>query len=70
MVDVPSDLSAPADDEGGWMVFARPLGTRCLVIAGRGETVCRDKNGFHVCTFDSGLPGGVCARARASRRRR
>lgn len=52
LTDVPDDLAQ------SWCVMPRPEGTRCLVIASRGWTVSRLRNGSIKHRFRSSLPGG------------
>jgi snurportin-1 len=52
LVDVPPDLAS------SWFVMPRPEGDRCLVIAARGETTARLRNGRVKAVFPSQLPGG------------
>lgn len=52
MIEIPSDLSH------SWLVMPRPEGQRCLVIAERGLTVARRRNGIVRDRFESSLPGG------------
>lgn len=39
-------------------IVAKPEGTRCLVLSGKGTTIARDHRGCIVAKFQSGLPGG------------
>ena len=57
MLDVPADL-APS-----WLVAARPEGPRCLVVAARGATVARGRDGALLHRFASQLPAGSRATA-------
>mmetsp|Transcript_37205 Transcript_37205/g.71346 ORF Transcript_37205/g.71346 Transcript_37205/m.71346 type:complete len:446 (+) Transcript_37205:164-1501(+) len=52
MVDVPADLRA------NWYVLCHPEGERCLVVAARGGTVTRRRNGSVLHKFPSLLPNG------------
>lgn len=51
LIDIPGDIRS-------WLVLARPEGKRCLVIASRGKTISRSKNGSIMHTFQSQLPDG------------
>uniref|UniRef100_A0A1D1ZPW4 Snurportin-1 n=1 Tax=Auxenochlorella protothecoides TaxID=3075 RepID=A0A1D1ZPW4_AUXPR len=51
-------LEVPADLATNWYVAARPEGVRCLVIASRGLTTARLRNGVVHARFASALPGG------------
>ena len=57
MLDVPSDLTT------SWLVAARPDGPRCLVVAARGVTVARGRDGTLMHRFASPLPAGSRATA-------
>ena len=50
-----SDVSV---DSAGWLAVPRPRGRSCLVTAGRGVTIARDRNGQELARFHSLLPGG------------
>jgi len=52
LVEIPSNL--PSD----WYVIPRPEGQRCLVIASKGYTISRLRNGVVADRFESGLPSG------------
>ncbi|KAL4439876.1 hypothetical protein ABPG75_002877 [Micractinium tetrahymenae] len=52
LVDVPPDLGSE------WYALPRPEGQRCLVIAARGQTVARLRNGALFERFGSPLPAG------------
>ena len=52
-------LQAPDDlILGSWFLMARPVGTRCLLVAHNGQTVSRDVTGAVLETFSSPLPNG------------
>jgi len=53
MLEVPSDLG-----EEKWAVVAKPEGPRCLVVAAKGRTFSRKKNGRILHSFHSVLPNG------------
>ena len=57
LVDIPPDLAA------SWLVMPRPEGDRCLVIAARGKTTARLRNGRVKAVFPSQLPGGCHSKA-------
>jgi hypothetical protein len=57
MLDVPADLAT------SWLVAARPDGPRCLVVAARGATVARGRDGALLHRFASPLPAGSRATA-------
>ena len=57
MLDVPADLAT------SWLVAARPEGPRCLVVAARGATVARGRDGALLHRFASQLPAGSRATA-------
>jgi snurportin-1 len=52
MVSVPEDLPTQ------WFVLPRPQGKRCLVVASRGTTTSRARNGGRLERFQSRIPGG------------
>lgn len=52
LVDVPPDLGSE------WYALPRPEGQRCLLIAARGQTVARLRNGALLERFGSPLPAG------------
>ncbi len=52
----------PQDLEQAWFAVSVPVGTRCLVISSRGQTVSRRKNGTILHSFQSGLPCGAPGR--------
>ena len=52
MLDIPEDLKT------NWFVLPRPEGQRALVIASRGITISRLRNGRTLHTFPSALPNG------------
>eukprot|EP00242_Pyramimonas_sp_CCMP2087_P014178 CAMPEP_0198218704 /NCGR_PEP_ID=MMETSP1445-20131203/70703_1 /TAXON_ID=36898 /ORGANISM="Pyramimonas sp., Strain CCMP2087" /LENGTH=394 /DNA_ID=CAMNT_0043895857 /DNA_START=64 /DNA_END=1244 /DNA_ORIENTATION=+ len=52
MVDIPQDL------QKNWYVLSHPEGERCLVIATRGGTITRRRNGSILHKFPSWLPNG------------
>ena len=51
-------VSVPADLPTQWLVLPRPQGKRCLVVASRGATTSRARNGGTIERFQSHLPGG------------
>lgn len=53
LVDVPPDLASE------WYALPRPEGQRCLVVAARGQTVARLRNGALFERFASPLPAGA-----------
>jgi hypothetical protein len=72
MISVPPDLNGGFDnyndvavDSAGWLVVPRPRGRACLVTAGRGVTIARDRNGKELARFSSLLPGGSQERTSA-----
>ena len=52
------DLQMLQEQGDDFKLFARPEGSRCLVMSGRGVTIARDQRGLVVAKFQSGLPGG------------
>ena len=59
LLDPPQDLNGRGSETGeGWYVFPRPEGKRCLVIAAKGKTVTRKRNGAVLGRFESNLPNG------------
>ncbi len=54
----PTYLDTLPHDLHTWYVTPRPEGTRCLVIANRGLTVSRKRNGQLLHRFPSALPNG------------
>jgi hypothetical protein len=56
-------LEVPPDLPHSWLVAARPEGPRCVVVAARGGTVARTRNGRVLARFASGLPAGSRATA-------
>ena len=59
LLDPPQDLNGRGSKTGeGWYVFPRPEGKRCLVIAAKGKTVTRKRNGAVLGRFESNLPNG------------
>jgi len=52
MVDVPGNLSSE------WYVTPRPEGKRCIVVAAKGVTTSRTRNGMVLHRFQSALPNG------------
>jgi hypothetical protein len=76
MISVPPDLNGGGGgcgghfsdvsiDSEGWLAVPRPRGRSCLVTAGRGVTVARDRNGREIARFHSLLPGGSKERSSA-----
>lgn len=60
LLDVPPDLPT------AWLVAPRPEGTRCVVVAARGATAARRRDGSAlVRRFPSQLPAGSNATAEA-----
>lgn len=52
LVDVPEDFAE------NWLVVPCPVAKRCLVVSSKGSTKSYARNGFHIATFSSPLPGG------------
>ncbi|CAN8029740.1 unnamed protein product [Ixodes persulcatus] len=48
----------PEQFEEDWVMKLCPVGKRCLVISSRGSTKAYARNGYHMATFSSLLPGG------------
>ncbi|CAN8005663.1 unnamed protein product, partial [Ixodes hexagonus] len=48
----------PEQFEEDWLMKLCPVGKRCLVISSRGSTKAYARNGYHMATFSSLLPGG------------
>ena len=51
------DLPLFANKED-FVIFARPEGSRCLILSGNGRTIARDFRGVVLAKFQSALPGG------------
>jgi hypothetical protein len=60
LVEVPEALGHQ------WLVFPRAQGKRCLLVASRGRTVARARNGSRLDRFRSSLPGGGFAQGHSN----
>ena len=61
MFSIPSDLNRE-----DWFIVPRPEGLHCSIIARKGSSFLRDKNGFLLKKFDSEFPGGKPKNKRGS----
>ncbi len=61
MFSIPSDLN-----HEDWFIIPRPEGIHCTIIARKGTSFLRDKNGFLLKKFDSEFPGGKPKNKRGS----
>lgn len=59
MDEIPPDLGHK------YIVISCPVGKRCLVVAGRGRTICRTRKGSIFDVFESMLPHGSRNSAKA-----
>ncbi|XP_025076863.1 uncharacterized protein LOC112553693 isoform X2 [Pomacea canaliculata] len=61
-VNVLSTAELPRDLDRNWLCIPCPEGTRCLLLAADNTTHAYDLDGNLLCTHDTHLPAGSCAR--------